>query len=111
MDKIAGLWKAQKAIPFVGSGEGTVFISTDGMARGCGVLHIFGKNHHFHADTIHIVPQGHGIYTATYLGKTVELSLSSSGKLIHIIVNPYKMGIVSSERFNLNIPVELKRAG
>ena len=109
MDKIAGLWKGQKAIPFIGSGEGTVSIAEDGSAKGCCIVHFMGKEHRFHADTIFIKPLGQGKYTGTYLGKTLELSLSSSGKVMFIRVNPFKLGIVNNPRFNVNFPIQLTR--
>lgn len=109
MEKIAGLWKGQKAIPFVGSGEGTVSISADGSAKGCCIVHFMGKDHRFQADTIHIEPLGQGKYTGTYLGKTVELSLSSSGNVLFIRVNPFKLGIVDNPKFNLYFPIQLTR--
>lgn len=109
MEKIAGLWKAQKAIPFVGSGEGTVAISGDGFAKGCCVLHFRGKDHHFHADTIHIEPLGQGKYAATYLGKTIELSLNSAGNVMFIRVNPFRLGLVDNPKFNLNVPIQLNK--
>ncbi|HJJ31378.1 MAG TPA: hypothetical protein O0X97_03920 [Methanocorpusculum sp.] len=110
MDKIAGIWKAHKNIPFLGSGEGTITISPDGFAKGSGVLHILGKDHHIGADTIHVEPLGNGKYCGTYLGKSLILLLNNAGTSFTLTINPFRLDIISNPRFNLNIPVQFTRA-
>ncbi|HJJ27210.1 MAG TPA: hypothetical protein O0W95_03870 [Methanocorpusculum sp.] len=110
MERITGVWKAYKNIPFMGSGEGTITITADGFAKGCGVLHILGKDHHISADTIQVKPVGERTYLASYLGKTLTINLSPTGASFNLTINPFKLNIVSNPRFNLNIPIQFTRS-
>ena len=110
MERIAGVWTAHKNLPFLGSGEGSITVTPDGFAKGCGVLHILGKEHHINADTIHVEPLGCGKYRGTYLGKSLTLQLNSAGTSFTLTINPFKLDIVSNPRFNLNIPVVFTRS-
>ena len=110
MERITGVWKAHKNIPFMGSGEGTITITPDGFAKGSGVLHILGKDHNIGADTILIKPVGEGRYLASYLGKTLTINLSTTGTSFNLTINPFTLDIVANPRFNLNIPVVFTRS-
>lgn len=109
MLEISGTWKAQKSIPFLGSGQGTVAIFPDGFAKGYGRVEFLGKVFRFNADTIHIEPVDQYRYRATYLGKSVVFTVNSQGTVLSAVINPYRMGIVSIKRLDISIPLQFTR--
>lgn len=109
MMSIIGTWKAEKTIPFLGSGDGIVAIHPDGHAKGCGRVRFLGKDHRFQADTIQIEQIGEFRFRATYLGKSLEFSSNRDSTHLSMTVNPYRMGIVSFKPLDFDIPLQFTR--
>ena len=107
MDDIVGTWYGSKSIPFIASGIGEVTVEEDGTAFAHLDVKALGKNHHFEIDTLKWEKMDDGTYFGSYNEKRVALHVS--GDTLKATLNPYNIGLTTTQRLNINIPFELKR--
>ena len=107
MDSIVGTWYGSKAIPFIASGIGEVTTEEDGTAFAHLDVKALGKDHHYEIDSLKWEKMDDGSYFGSYKDKRV--TLHDSGNMLKATINPYYIGLTSTQRLNINIPFELRR--
>jgi len=105
--KILGEWYGTKTIPLLASGECKIIFREDGTAKADGMVRILGEKMTVCTDRLCWEHCGENRFSGVYGDYRLEFILE--GGVIKTTVNPYKMGAVSNPRYDMNIPLEMKR--
>lgn len=105
--KILGEWHGSKTIPLLASGECTILFREDGTAKAVGCVKVLGETLNVDADNLCWEHCEGNKFTGTYEDYQLEFVLS--GTKIQTTVNPYRMKAVDNKRFDINVPIEMKR--
>lgn len=105
--KILGEWYGTKTIPLLASGECKIIFREDGTAKADGMVKILGEKMTVCTDRLCWEHCGENRFSGVYGDYRLEFILE--GWVIKTTVNPYKMGAVSNPRYDMNIPLEMKR--
>lgn len=105
--KILGEWYGTKTIPLLASGECKIIFREDGTAKADGMVKILGEKMTVCTDRLCWEHCGENRFSGVYGDYRLEFILE--GGVIKTTVNPYKMGAVSNPRYDMNIPLEMKR--
>ena len=105
--KILGEWYGTKSIPFLASGECTIIFHEDGKAEADGKVKILGDSLKVCTDDICGRHAEENRFVGTYGDYQLEFILTNG--VIKTTVNPYRMGAVKNPRYDMNIPLEMKR--
>ncbi|MDO5846074.1 MAG: hypothetical protein Q4Q04_04025 [Methanocorpusculum sp.] len=108
-ESILGTWHGVKTIPLLASGACTITFLEDKTARVAGKLHVFGHENDIRVDDLRWNPLGNNRYLGSYGEHELPFVLNAQGTLISARVNPYKLGAVDNPRFNVEIPLDLRR--
>ena len=105
--KILGEWYGTKSIPLLASGECRLLFREDGTAKAEGKVKVLGEKMAISTDSLSWEHCGENRFSGTY--GTYRLEFILDGSVIKTTVNPYRMGAVSNPRYDMNIPLEMKR--
>ena len=105
--KILGEWYGTKTIPFLASGECRLIFHEDGRAKADGKVKILGDSMTVCTDEICWRHCEENRFVGTYGNYQLEFILA--GEVIKTTVNPYRLGAVKNPRYDMNIPLEMKR--
>lgn len=105
--KILGEWHGTKSIPLLASGECRLIFREDGTAKADARVKILGDKMTICKDGLCWTHCGGNRFSGSYEDYTIEFVLD--GGVIRTTVNPYRMGAVSNPRYDMNIPVEMRR--
>ena len=105
--RILGEWHGTKTIPLLASGECSIVFREDGIAKADGQVKILGEKMRVCKDGLCWEHCGDNRFIGTYDNYRLEFILD--GSVIKTTVNPYRMGAVSNPRYDMNIPLEMKR--
>ncbi len=108
-DRIVGTWHGTKNSPGLASGVCTITFHANKTAKASGKLHVFGRENTIAVDELSWTQVGTNRYVGAYEGHELVFSLNAQGTVILARVNPYKLGAVDNPRFNIDIPVDLRR--
>lgn len=105
--KILGEWYGTKTIPLIASGECRITFREDGSAKADGKVKIFGEKMNVCEDGLCWEHCGENRFTGRYGDYQIEFLLTDG--CLRTTVNPYRMGAVKNPRYDMNIPLEMKR--
>ena len=105
--KILGEWYGRKTIPLLASGECRIIFCEDGTAKADGKVKILGDNMNVSADEITWEHCGENRFIGKYRDCRIEFVFQNG--CLKTTVNPYKLGAVTNPKYDMNIPLEMKR--
>ena len=106
-NKILGEWYGRKTIPLLASGECRIIFCEDGTAKADGKVKILGDNMEVSADDITWEHCGENRFVGKYRDYHIEFIIQNG--CLKTTVNPYKLGAVTNPKYDMNIPLEIKR--
>ena len=106
-NKILGEWYGRKTIPLLASGECRIIFCEDGTAKADGKVKILGDNMEVSADDITWEHCGENRFVGKYRDYHIEFIIQNG--CLKTTVNPYKLGAVTNPKYDMNIPLEMKR--
>ena len=106
-NKILGEWYGRKTIPLLASGECRIIFCEDGTAKADGKVKILGDNMNVSADEITWEHCGDNRFVGKYRDYQIEFIIQNG--CLKTTVNPYKLGAVTNPKYDMNIPLEMKR--
>ena len=107
MKRILGEWHGRKTIPLLASGECIITFCEDGTAKANGKVKILGDAMNVSADDICWEHCGENRFVGKYRDYQIEFIIQNG--CLKTTVNPYKLGAVTNPKYDMNIPLEMKR--
>ena len=107
MKRILGEWHGRKTIPLLASGECIITFCEDGTAKADGKVKILGDTLNVSADDIFWEHCGENRFIGKYRDYQIEFIIQNG--CLKTTVNPYKLGAVTNPKYDMNIPLEMKR--
>ena len=107
MKRILGEWHGRKTIPLLASGECIITFCEDGTAKADGKVKILGDPLNVSADDICREHCGENRVVGQYSDYQIEFIIQNG--CLKTTVNPYKLGAVTNPKYDMNIPLEMKR--